>query len=433
MTTISPSPSGGRGRDWPSLWVLFVIAVSAGLVGHVSDAGAGTTAMALPTPTPGTQARSQTQDQLQTARSLTYPYDYAGLIHVHSDYSEDATGSYDSLAKAAGAQGLRFVIVTDHNTLQPLIDHREGRNGDVLMLTGMESSRPEGHLLAIGSDAATVEKAMPTTALLSAVSGAGGLTFVAHPTHRRWAWSSNIDPRIDGMEILDLADSFEAAPLLAKAAAFAILPFDRASAYLTLGVHPTSSLRLWDTIGQSRPFVGIYAPDIHQSIELGGGRGMAFPPAGEIMRIASDHILSTVPFQGEFEADRSILYGAFREGHLYVAVDQLADATGFIFTAAQDDRLAWMGDEIPAGRPTRYSIVLPASAARLRPVIRLLRNGVSIAESRPGADGLDVVDNREGVFRVEVVTSVRTLLGPGREMTWIYSNPIYARRDLASD
>jgi hypothetical protein len=433
MTTMSPSPSGGRGRDWPSLWVLSVIAVSASMVGHASNAGAGTTAMALPTPTPGTQPPQQTQDQLQTARSLTSPYDYAGLIHVHSDYSDDATGSYESLANAAGAQGLRFVVVTDHNTLQPLIDHRQGWSGGVLMLTGMESSRPEGHLLAVGDDAATAEEAMPTNTLLSAVSRAGGLTFVAHPTHRRWAWRGNIDRRIDGMEILDLADSFEAAPLLAKAAAFAILPFDRAAAYLTLGVHPTSSLRLWDTIGQSRRFVGIYAPDIHQSIEVGGGRRVAFPPAGEIMRLASDHILSTVPFQGEFEADRSILYDAFREGHLYVAIDQLGDATGFMFTAAQDDRLAWMGEEILAGRVTRYSIVLPASAARLRPVIRLLRNGVSIAESQPGADGLDVVDNRQGVFRVEVVTSLRTLLGPGREMTWIYSNPIYARGDLVGD
>ncbi len=421
LTKSVPTPRKvAQGGISPPPRIQRVLVLSVVLMGSVLDGSARA------------QIRPEPEPDRSVSQQLTVPhFDYGGLIHVHSDYSADATGSYESLAGVASAQGLRFVVVTDHNTLQPLIDHRQGLSAGVLMLTGMESSRPEGHLLALDSATAPVDQATPTDSFLSVVSGEGGLVIVAHPLHHRWAWRGAIDSRMDGMEILDLADSFDAASFRCKAAALAMLPFDRTAAYLELAVHPDASLRLWDTIGQSRRFVGIYSPDLHQSIALGSGRRIAFPPAAEIMRIARDHIVSVAPLQGQFENDKSVVYDAIREGHLFVAVDLLADATGFMFTAAQSDRLAWMGDEISAGRPTTYSIVLPPTAGPLRPVIRLLRNGVSIAQSRPGADALNVVDARDGVFRVEVVTKAPTPFGRAREMTWIYSNPIYARNGVA--
>ena len=74
-------------------------------------------------------------------------YDYAGLVHVHTTYSDDATGTYEDLARVAGDQGIRFLVVTDHETLKAVGDGKQGWRDGVLMLTGVENARPEGHLL----------------------------------------------------------------------------------------------------------------------------------------------------------------------------------------------------------------------------------------------------------------------------------------------
>lgn len=353
-------------------------------------------------------------------------YDYAGLIHLHTAYSDDATGSYDSLAEAAGSQGIRFLIVTDHNTLQPLADARQGWRGGVLMLTGVESSRPEGHLLGLNTTFAPAERESPTAPFLSALTETGGLAVLAHPTHRKWAWKGPVDDRIMGMEILDLADQFYDAPAIAKTAALAALPVRPMAAYLELGGRPDSALAKWDQITRTRRF-GLYAPDIHQAIELSDDLKIAFPPARDIMRIARDHIVTPKPFTGRQTEDATLVYDALRAGHVFVSLDVLADGTGFMFTGERPGLTAWMGDQIVAGPPTTYRVRLPASAAALRPVIRLLRNGSEVASSAPGDAELVRTTGDDGVYRVEVSTRIRTLAGSTREMIWIYSNPIYAR------
>ncbi|TPW06889.1 MAG: PHP domain protein [bacterium] len=354
-------------------------------------------------------------------------YDYAGLIHVHTTYSDDATGTYEDLARVAGGQGIRFVVVTDHETLKAIGDGKQGWRNGVLMLTGVENARPEGHLLGMGISNAPNRREVPTTAYLQAVKAQDGLSILAHPAHRKWAWEGPVDERIDGIEILDLADQFYAAPLEAKLAAVAMLPVNRMAGYLELGTKAEPALRIWDRITQQRRFVGLYAADLHQAIELWGEEKMVFPPAEDVMRIARNHIVSAKPFSGEFTADADLVYGAIRAGHLYVAVDVLGDSTGFMFKASNRGGEAWMGDEIRAAPGTRYTVELPESAQRLEAVVRVLRNGIEVARSAAGQRVYQFVDDRPGIYRVEVTTMVPTAFGPDREMTWIYANPIYAR------
>jgi len=372
---------------------------------------------------------SEAESVSQGSRHLTPHYDYAGLIHLHTSYSDDASGSYDSLASDAGRQGIRFLIVTDHNTLKPISDGRQGWKGGVLMLTGVESSRPEGHMLGLNIASAPADGKTPTAPFLSRVQAEGGLAVIAHPTHRKWAWKGPIDDRVMGMEILDLADQFYDAPAQAKTAAFAALPFRPMAAYLELGGRPASALAKWDHITRTRRFVGLYAPDIHQAIELSDDWKIPFPPARDIMRIARDHIVTPTPFTGRHEEDAPLVYDALRAGHVFVSLDVLGDGTGFMFTGERPGQTAWMGDQIAAGPPTTYRVRLPASAAPLKPVIHLLRNGSEVARSAPGDAGLTWASDDDGVYRVEVTTRVPTLAGAPREMIWIYSNPIYARAD----
>lgn len=354
-------------------------------------------------------------------------FDYAGLIHLHSNYSDDASASYAALAQAAGEQDIRFLIVTDHNTLEPIAAGEEGWRNGVLVLSGAERSQPEGHLLEMNVTSRPMAREETTGAVLDTVARENALALIAHPAHRKWGWQGPIDDRIGGMEILDLADQFYAAPLASKLTAIAMLPFNRMKAYLELGTENSATLRIWDTMTQRRRFVGVYAPDVHQSIELWAGKRWAFPPAAEIMRIARNHIVSDVPMSGDFEADRSLVYGAIAEGHLYVSLDVLGDATGFLFTGTHGETRAVMGDEFIARSGTIYSVTLPSTAVALGAVTRVLRNGVVVATSRPGALTYAYRDDRPGVYRVESTVMVPKALGPDRAVTWIYSNPIYSR------
>lgn len=365
------------------------------------------------------------------AETASGRFDYAGLIHVHSSYSDDASGTYASLARTAAAQGIRFLVVTDHNTLEPITAGEEGWRDGVLMLTGVESSRPEGHLLGMNVTTAPMDREEPTDAFLTAMTNQNGLTLLAHAAHRKWAWEGPVDDRVDGMEILDLADQFYAAPVAAKLTAIALLPFNRMGAYLELGADNAPTLRIWDRMTQQRRFVGVYAPDLHQSIELWRGQSLVFPPAAEIMRIARNHIVSSVPLSGDFQTDRALVYRAIRDGHLYVSLDVLGEATGFMFTARQDQSEAWMGDEITAGPQTVYSVSLPSVAGSMGAVTRVLRNGVEVTRSQPGALSFVYEDERPGVYRTETVVMIPTAFGPDREAIWIYSNPIYSRSATA--
>ncbi len=406
-----PSHRAARGPVARPSWAKRTLVAALGLV----LIGAG-----RPIPT----AAAPAIDALQSGPTR---YDYAGLIHLHTAWSDDATGTYASLATDAGRQGIRFLIVTDHNTLRPIRDGVQGWHGGVLMLTGVENSRPEGHMLGLNITSAPTDGEAPTAPFLSSLQAEGGLAVIAHPTHRKWAWKGLIDDRFMGMEILDLADQFYDAPATAKTAAIAALPFRPIAAYLELGGRPASALAKWDQITRTRRFVGLYAPDIHQAIELSDDWKIAFPPARDIMRIARDHIVTPAPFTGRQNEDASLVYDALRAGHVFVSLDVLGDGTGFMFTGERPGQTAWMGDQIVAGPPTTYRVRLPASAAPLKPVIHLLRNGTEVARTAPGDAELAWASGDDGVYRVEVTTRVPTLAGRPREMIWIYSNPIYAR------
>lgn len=360
-------------------------------------------------------------------RPIPTGFDYAGLIHVHTAYSDDATGTYAGRALTAAKQGIQFVIITDHDTLGPGVTGGDGWRDGVLMLTGVESSRTEGHLLAVGMETAPLSHGTSTDSFLASVTGQGGLAVVAHPTHRKWAWEGPIDDRIGAMEILDLADQFAASSTAQKLAALAALPVAGPRAYLTMAARPDTALALWDRIGQRRRMVGLYAPDIHEALELSDDVKVPFPPAGDIMRLARNHVLTTHALTGKLASDRATLLSAIGAGRLYVSLDILGDGRGFNFAAIAGPGRFEMGSEAPAGPPYHFEVVVPDVGERLGASIRLLRDGRVIAAARPGVTTLSHIDARPGVYRVEVSVPATGVGHTGKDLVWIYSNPVYLR------
>ena len=64
-------------------------------------------------------------------------YDYRGVVHCHSTYS-DGTGDMAEIGKAANDAGIDFVMMTDHDQMKPMEAGEEKWNGSALIICGTE-------------------------------------------------------------------------------------------------------------------------------------------------------------------------------------------------------------------------------------------------------------------------------------------------------
>jgi len=351
-------------------------------------------------------------------------YDYEGLMHWHTEYTHDAYGSYKDLAALANANHLDFLITTEHNNLLALYDHQEGLHGHLLTLVGIESTRKEGYLLGINFNKYTTFH-LSTSSFISEVAQQGGFTLIAHPTNPRWHWRGNIDDRIVGQEILDLTDQFARASRFDVFSGGLYYYLNKPAGFLQIYQRPVDALKMWDDLTAKRHFIGVYAPDVHQSIRLWGRHFFRFPRAEDVIPIAHDHVILRVPFTGVFDKDKSLLLDAIKQGRIYVSVDSLQDATGFFFSARQKDKTAWMGDELPAGVDTDFQVALPQPLGLKDIIINVFHNGQKIAVHQ-GTD-YSFQAMLPGAYRIEVECGIPTFWGTKKSIVWIYSNPIYLR------
>ena len=82
-------------------------------------------------------------------RVLMAKYDYRGVIHCHSTYS-DGTGDMEEIAKAANDAGLDFVLMTDHDQMKPVEDGQEKWAGSSLIICGTEITPDKNHYIVFG-------------------------------------------------------------------------------------------------------------------------------------------------------------------------------------------------------------------------------------------------------------------------------------------
>ena len=108
-------------------------------------------------------------------------HDLAGVIHVHSLYS-DGTGTVPEIAAAAEANDLDFVLLTDHDTLR---GQDQRRRGLARLRPGARGrggvARRGGHYLAFGIDRVIDHKGLDGHAIIERVNEAGGFGFLSHP------------------------------------------------------------------------------------------------------------------------------------------------------------------------------------------------------------------------------------------------------------
>ncbi|MBI3593545.1 MAG: PHP domain-containing protein [Nitrospirae bacterium] len=353
-------------------------------------------------------------------------YDYQGVIHFHTSYSGDATGTFEEIAKVANRQNVDFMISTDHDTLQPLDDQKEGWYQNTLFLTGEELNVKEGYLLALDIQRHINVSGQEIEKVFENGAAQGGIFFLAHPNHPQWQWKSDREEGCSGQEVLDFADQWYTVEPMARLTGLIYYPINPGAGLLQLYHDPVETLKGWDSRISKKNFVGIFAPDFHQSVKILKGFKIPFPAVDKILPLAHDHILLHSPWTGNLKQDKRDLYAAIRHGHLFFSMDILGNATGFLFSARQEDQVVWMGDQLPAGVKTFFSVELPESAASRKTRIRVIHDGKPIFVTEDKAFHFQSAST--GAYRIEVETLMPTFWGNEKSVVWIYSNPIYLRQ-----
>ena len=332
-------------------------------------------------------------------------HDYRGVIHIHTTYS-DGTGTFEEIGRIAQRQGLDFLITTDHNTLQPLVDGKEGwypstdASPRTLVLAGEEVSAPEAHVLAIGVTQ-SVDRDQSTQQIIDAIQRQGGLAFLAHPQYRRRPVTNWQVHDYTGLEVYNFVEDAERTPKLQQTVVGLLAHPD--AFYHSMIRRPQQTLARWDALlAAGRHVVGIGAVDAH-GVRLGRLRVV---PYDVLFKTVRTHLLMPA-------LSKPMILEALRAGHAYLSIDLLGDATGCVFRAEADGRaVGIMGDAVPLTPGLTLLIYAPTTAQW-----RLFKDG-RLVETRRAQVWRYPVD-AAGVYRVEADL---------HRQCWIIANPIDVRQ-----
>ena len=326
--------------------------------------------------------------------------DYVGVLHVHTNASHDAHGTFEDVVRTANAQNLDFVGITEHNTLKRLHEGKQGWHGATLMLIGTELSLRAGHYLVFGVTEEIDREHLTTQEVIDEVNRQGGIGFIAHPYFPKRRWTDWEVSGFTGIEVYNAAHDTLDENRLRLILWTLTMPPDWF--YLSLINRPYDPLRAWDSlIVQHGPLVGIGSTDAHE-FHMAGIKFAAYHIVFQLIRthlLISDEALTP-----------EAAYSALRTGHAYLAIELIVPAKGFRFFAQKKDQIQGiMGDSIPLQEDLVLTVAVPAAAQ-----ITLFRDGRAMATTTGVSWQYPIT--QPGVYRVEVTR---------HETPWIFSNPIY--------
>jgi hypothetical protein len=340
---------------------------------------------------------------------------------MHTPYS-DGEEYHDAIAAIAARAGLDAIIVTDHNVH---VRGPEGYRHGVLTLVGEEvhnvRRRPQAsHCLVYGAESEISMYAADPQNLIRRVNERGGAAYLAHVVefgngmpfeNEEFSWKDWPLRDFTGIELWNVMSEFKARLSGWPAAIlFAFVP------WLAIRGPFPQALRLWDSLLlEGRRVAAIGNSDAHGTMFGFGRLRRAVLPYETLFRCVNTHLMLDKPLTRDFEVDKRMLLDALRIGRGFIGYDMAGDTRGFRFTAGNGVDRAEMGGELRRTGMIRYRVQCPRAAT-----IRLLCNGRVMAQS--STDELELQSLEAGAWRVEVYRRWR-----GRQVGWIFSNPIYAR------
>lgn len=349
--------------------------------------------------------------------------DFAGVIHVHTALGGHSTGSFNELIKAAQANNLDFVVLTEHTS--PLYDTSRltlnGAHHGVLFVGGNEvnAKSDERFLLLGGFPAADGLKQAETPEFLHKVRAENKLAFVTYPENFA-SWNGDFD----GVEVFSLHTNGKqmSVPffLLDALWSFGAYPELTIADYFK---RPDANLKRFDDLTAARKSTLFAGSDAHSNLgahllgDDAGGKliNLKFDRYETIFRLVRTHVL----LAKDQPLTTENLLAALKDGRAFVGFDVLGDTNGFAFTAENGSESKTMGDEILLTDATNIKITAPQTARFV-----IFRNGEKAFETS-GGDEIVFPVKQPGTYRAEVYLD--TLGAPFDAMPWIISNPIYVK------
>jgi hypothetical protein len=347
-----------------------------------------------------------------------FTFEYAGNIHVHSNYS-DGAGTIPEIAAHAREVGLDFVITNEHAHMTDALHlEGEGFHDGVLVLTGLEIGVRYHHYLSYDlKEMPRVDYSNPQD-VIDEVNRQGGFGFLAHPLEKgmpfkensiAYTWNDLQVKGFAGIEIWNFSSRWKER-VKSPIHGFFHLLFKA----LTLKGPDKATLELWDRLCLERKTVAAGGSDAHGSKFQWAG--MRFTPLSYpfLLNSINMHILLDKKLSQDFSEAKTQVYDAMKEGRLYVAHDNLKRVKGFRFYFSAGDRVsAVMGQDIAFEKGTLFV------ESPFKGEIRILKNGKVVKKIKGQTAQLDA--DGPGVYRAEVY--LRNLIFGWRP--WIFSNPIY--------
>jgi predicted metal-dependent phosphoesterase TrpH len=100
-------------------------------------------------------------------------------LHVHSHYSEDATGSPEDIIKILKKKGLHGLAITDHNTVEGALKALKNTDKDFIVIPGVEVSTISGHIIALNVKE-VIPRARSLEETVDIIYDHGGVPVVPH-------------------------------------------------------------------------------------------------------------------------------------------------------------------------------------------------------------------------------------------------------------
>ena len=365
---------------------------------------------------------AQLQSQ-RTAHPDTNYNEYKGIIHAHTSLGGHSTGTFDELIDAANANGLDFVIITEHysDKYDTAALTLNGVYGKTLFVGGNEIDTADGDrflMIPGGADAASFSK-MPTNTVLERLHAENRLAFITYPEKFK-SWDANFD----GDEVFSLhTNAKKMNPFLALFDLIWSYPAYPALTFATYFKRPDDNLAKFDEIATKRKIVFTAGTDAHSNIGfhlLGDDAGnklinIKIDPYKTTFQLARVHVL----IDKNKPLTRENLIEALKLGHSFVGFDVLGDTSGFSFSASNSAETREMGDDIALSQGAKLQAVSPVPAR-----FAVFKNGEKFFESQETSE-TSVDANGPGTYRVEVYLD--QLGSPFDKMPWIISDPIYVR------
>lgn len=337
-----------------------------------------------------------------------------GAIHMHTTYS-DGSGSVEELALAAQQAGLRWIIITDHDTLAGL--PQAGWLHDVLVIIGHEITPDRNHFLALNLDY-VIDNRLPPQDFIDAVYAAGGFGIIAHPDETVandfkdiYCWEDwSVDgpreraQRPVGIELWNVMSDWAEHLTQRNKAALVLAP------HLGLSAPTAKTMDWWDRLNmQGKRTFGIGGVDAHAFKRRMPWGEISVLPYTWIFGTLTNYLMLDAPLDSDPHTATHQVYAALAGGQSYFVNRLHGDCPDLVFEALRRKQRFVIGANISlAEGPVTFQAQVSLDAE-----LQLIHNGQVLIHS---FNKLRHTITEPGIYRLEAHRKGKP---------WMYTNPLY--------